>query len=354
MNTGIVKDRRYLNHGTEHTPPETPQRLASIYEMLENPDVSWKYTEIAAREAEVEEIALFHRRSYIDLIASTAGKKFTVLDPDTVATPDTYAVARLAVGGFLNAIDSVLSGEVDNAFAIVRPPGHHAQAGDAAGFCIFNNMVLGALHALERRGLSRILVVDWDLHHGNGTQAAFYEDRRVLYFSTHQYPAYPGTGALEEVGRGEGRGYTVNVPLRGGIDDAQYIRLFRRILAPVARQFRPELILLSAGFDIYCADPLGEMKVTPGGFAHLARILLDLAAELCGNRFAVTLEGGYHVGGLTRSVRAVLHEMWGDTHTSRAELDRIEAGADPRVNAVIERVRQRIEVHWPAWEEKDS
>jgi acetoin utilization deacetylase AcuC-like enzyme len=181
-NTGIVKDRRYLRHGSEFTHPETPQRLVSIYEMLENPDMAWKFIGIDAREATREELERVHRSSYIDTIAATAGQKLFMLDADTVATAETYDVAKLAAGGVMNAIDGVLSGEVDNAFALVRPPGHHAQAETAAGFCIFNNIAIGARHAIARHRLERILIVDWDLHHGNGTQEAFYGDRRVLYF----------------------------------------------------------------------------------------------------------------------------------------------------------------------------
>ncbi len=203
-NTGIVKDRRYLGHGSGFAHPETPQRLVSIYEMLDNPDMAWKFTGIDARHATREELERVHRSSYIDFIAQTAGKAMTMLDPDTVATAETYDAARLAAGGVINAIDSVVLRETDNAFALVRPPGHHAQASEAAGFCIFNNIAVGARHALARWGMERILIVDWDLHHGNGTAEIFYEDRQVLYFSTHQSPGYPGTG--DAGGDGEGAG----------------------------------------------------------------------------------------------------------------------------------------------------
>jgi len=214
-NTGIVKDCRYLRHGTEFSHPETPQRLASIYEMLDNPDMGWKFIGIDAREATREEIERVHLPAYIDRIAATAGEKLFMLDPDTVTTAESYDVARLAAGGVINAIDGVVSGHADNAFALVRPPGHHAQAAVAAGFCIFNNIAIGARDAIARHGMERVLIVDWDLHHGNGTQEAFYEDPRVLYFSTHQSPGYPGTGAMSELGRGPGLGYTLNIPLRG-------------------------------------------------------------------------------------------------------------------------------------------
>ena len=345
-NTGIVKDHRYLGHGNGFAHPENPQRLVSIYEVLENPDMAWKFTPIDARYATREELERVHRPSYIDFIAQTAGKPMTMLDPDTVATAETYDAARLAAGGVMNAIDSVVSGETHNAFALVRPPGHHAQASVAAGFCIFNNIAIGARYALARWGMERILIVDWDLHHGNGTAEIFYEEPQVLYFSTHQFPAYPGTGDAMELGKGPGLGYTINVPLRGGADDACYIRVFRDLLGPVVRGFQPELILVSAGFDIYVADPLGDMKVTPEGFACLTRILLDLAEECCNGRLVMVLEGGYHIQGLTRSVRAVLLEMLGETRVKEETLSQMAAQMDETCGRIIGRTREKIEPFW--------
>ncbi len=347
--TGIIKDKRYLRHGDGFSDPETPQRLSSIYEMLDNPQQSWKFVEIEPRQATDEELALNHCPAYIRQLQATAGQKFVSLDPDTVATAESYEVARLAVGGLLRAIDAVMTGEVDNAFALVRPPGHHAGESGAAGFCLFNNVAVGGLYALQKYGLDRVLIVDWDLHHGNGTQQTFYEDDRVLYFSTHQYPAYPGTGALEEIGRGEGSGYTVNVPIRSGADDAQYVKMYRRILVPLARSFRPQLVLLSAGFDIYFRDPLGNMRVTPEGFAKLTRILLSIADECCGGKLVATLEGGYHVSGLTDSVKAVLQEMRGDTEVSEEDLQELEASADPVIDPLIRRVIDGIKPYWPVF-----
>ena len=270
-----------------------------------------------------------------------------MLDPDTVTTPETYEIARLAAGGVMNAIDTVTHREADNAFALVRPPGHHAQPGTAAGFCIFNNIAIGARHAMALHGMERILIVDWDLHHGNGTQDIFYEDREVLYFSTHQYPAYPGTGGMREMGRGKGLGYTVNVPLDPGADDAFYVRVFRDILSPIALAYRPEIILVSAGFDPYFADPLGEMKVTPEGFACLTRVLLNLADECCGGRLVLVLEGGYHIQGQTKSVRSVLLELLGETRVTEDRLLQLAAGTDEKADRLIGRVRGQLEPFWP-------
>lgn len=347
-NTGIVKDWRYVRHGADIAHPESPQRLVSLYEMLDNPDMGWKFTPIEARFASHEELERVHLPSYIEAIAATAGKRIYMLDPDTITTAETYDIARLAAGGVINAVDSVLSAETDNAFALVRPPGHHAQRGRAAGFCIFNNIAIGARHALAHCRLERILIVDWDLHHGNGTQEAFYEEPRVLYFSTHQFPAYPGTGSLGETGAGPGRGYTLNVPLRSGADDACYVRVFRELLVPVALAFRPELIMVSAGFDPYVGDPLGEMKVTPEGFACLTRILLELAEECCHGRLVAVLEGGYHIQGLAKSVRAVLLELLGETTATEEKLASLAEQADAEALAQIQRARREFEAFWPA------
>jgi acetoin utilization deacetylase AcuC-like enzyme len=348
-NTGIVKDRRYLRHGSDFSHPETPQRLKAIYEMLDNPDMSWKFIGIDARHATREELERVHRPSFIDFIAATAGKPMTMLDPDTVATADTYDTALLAAGGVMNAIDSVVAKETDNAFALIRPPGHHAQPAEAAGFCIFNNIAVGARHALARHGMERVLIVDWDLHHGNGTAEIFYEDRQVLYCSTHQSAGYPGTGLLEEIGKGKGLGYTVNIPLKSGANDNVYVRLFRDLLVPVARRFNPEIILVSAGFDIYIGDPLGDMKVTPEGFACLTRILLNLADECCDGRLVVVLEGGYNVLGLAKSVRAVLQELVGETCATEAVLAGMASRTDEACSRLIGRVRERIGPFWPVF-----
>ena len=345
--TGIVKDRRYLRHGAGNRHhPESPERLEAIYAMLELPAMKGRFIEIAPRYAEYRELQMVHLPSYIDLVAGTAGKPHFMLDPDTETSPDSYEVARLAAGGLCNAVDSVVSGQVDNAFALIRPPGHHAEAGEAAGFCLFNNVAVAAMHAIERHGMQRILIVDWDLHHGNGTQHSFYDSSTVLYFSTHQYPYYPGTGSFDEIGRGAGLGYTINVPLRPGTDGSQYVKVFRRILQPVALEFQPDLVIVSAGFDIYYGDPLGAMNVTPKSFTQLTRILLNIADQCCRGRLVLALEGGYHIAGLVESVRVVLEELREATHISEEELLSAERGADARIDAVIGRVIDQIKPLW--------
>ncbi|MFB3925074.1 MAG: histone deacetylase [Syntrophales bacterium] len=344
--TGIVKDYRYLKHETSSFHPESPKRLEAIYKMLESPEMKGKLVEIEPRHASIDEIQLIHDPEYIELVARTANLSHSYLDPDTETSPESYETALLAAGGFCNAVDAVMKKDVRNAFAFVRPPGHHAESNRAAGFCLFNNMAIGAMYAMKNYGLKRILIVDWDLHHGNGTQHSFYEDPRVIYFSTHQYPFYPGTGSLHEIGRGKGLGFTINVPLSRGPGDAEYLKIFRTVLTPVALEFKPELVLLSAGFDIYYQDPLGGMKVTPKGFATLARALMNIAQTCCEGRFAVVLEGGYHVGGLTESVKAVLAEMRDDTNKSEEELVRLEESANPAINKILGSVIDQIKPFW--------
>ncbi|HUN56010.1 MAG TPA: histone deacetylase [Smithella sp.] len=344
--TGIVKDTRYLQHSAGFAHPESPERLAAIYEMLDNPLESWKFIHIEPRPATHKEIETIHSPSYVEFIASTAGKRSVYLDPDTATSPETYEIAKLAVGGVCNAIDSVMDGKVDNAFAFVRPPGHHAEKDSAAGFCVFNNIAIGAMHAISKYNLKRILIVDWDLHHGNGTQHSFYGDKRILYFSTHQYPYYPGTGDLQEIGRGQGEYYTINVPLCMGAGDSSFVRIFHKILQPVAEEFKPELILLSAGFDTYFQDPLGGMRVTPRGFAAMTRILLNIADKSCQGRLVAVLEGGYHVVGLTKSVKAVLEEMLDETHFSEEKLSVLESEADGETDLIINKVISRISPCW--------
>ncbi len=344
--TGVVQDKRYLQHSAGSYHPESPERLAAVYNLVNNPSMAPKFTQIAPREATHKEIELIHSSSYVEYIASTDGQDSVSLDPDTATSPESYQIAKLAVGGLCNAIDAVMDKKVDNAFALVRPPGHHAERDGAAGFCIFNNVAIGAMHAITNYNLKKILIVDWDLHHGNGTQHSFYEDPRILYFSTHQYPYYPGTGSLQEVGRGKGEGYTINVPLSVGAGDASFVKIFRKVLQPVALEFKPELVLLSAGFDTYYQDPLGGMRVTPDGFAALTRILMDIAEDTCNGKFVAVLEGGYHIAGLTDSVKAVLEEMRNDTKYPEEKLSSLEKEADTNIDHIIGQVISKIKPYW--------
>jgi acetoin utilization deacetylase AcuC-like enzyme len=307
MKPGVLVDRRYMDHDMGAWHVESPARLEVLARLLEE-DPPIPYRPVAPRPATDEELAWIHERGYIELIRSTAGKTVP-LDGDTTAGPRTWATALLAAGGFLECLDRIMDGTVPNALALVRPPGHHAEASRAMGFCFFNNVAVGAEHLLRRHGLKRILVVDWDLHHGNGTERAFYERPDVLYFSTHQSPHYPGTGAVRFFGHGEGFGYNLNVPLLRGKGDADYLHVFERVLGPVADQFRPQFILASAGFDIAAGDPLGGMAVTPAGFGRLTASLMAIAERTAEGRLALVLEGGYDLAALRDGVRETLRAL---------------------------------------------
>lgn len=304
--TGIVRDEIFLRHQMGSYHPESPHRLEVIYEMIDSSGFNADLVKIPMREATQDELAWIHDQRYIRTIAATSGRPDQYLDPDTSTCADSWDAACRAAGGLFSLIDAVIEGRIRNGFALVRPPGHHAEKNRAMGFCLFNNVALAAQYAINRHGLSRVAVVDWDLHHGNGTQHSFYEDPRVLFVSTHQYPHYPGTGGVREVGAGEGEGYTVNVPLPSGCGDEEYVTVFHAVVAPLLQAFRPEIILVSAGFDTHELDPLGGMDVTEDGYEQMIQILMHMAAEVCSDRLVLTLEGGYNLRALRESVKRIL------------------------------------------------
>jgi len=344
--TGIVRDNRYLDHVANTYHPESHQRLEVLYRMLQETEMKGNFIEVQPRMATREELELIHVPRYIQLVASTAGQACTMLDPDTYACSKSYETAKLAAGGTLVAVDRVLGGELDNAFAFVRPPGHHAESNRAMGFCLFNNVAIAAGYALKTHKLRKALIIDWDLHHGNGTQHSFYERADVLYFSTHQFPYYPGTGYVNEVGSGTGKGFTVNVPLSPGPGDAEYMQIFEDILEPIAMEYKPDIVFVSAGFDIYYQDPLGGMQVTPEGFANLAKIVLEFARETCKGKVVFVLEGGYHLDGLRDSVKNVLKTMRGDILAGGRD-ENIRKGVDHRMmDAIIKKVKEAQKPFW--------
>ncbi len=308
MNTGIVKDARYLNHNMGPFHPESPQRLKAIYEMIAS-RITYPLFAVQPRSASQEEILAVHTKPYFERIQNTAGKERVMLDPDTSTSAQSFETALLAAGGVISALEAIMRKDIKNGFALIRPPGHHAEASRAMGFCLFNNIAIGAEYLLRTGKCSRVLIVDWDLHHGNGTQHAFEKRNDVLYFSTHQFPHYPGTGWWNETGLSAGEGFTVNVPLSPGKTDADYLFIYREILRPVAFHFKPDFILVSAGFDIYKDDPLGGMRVSGPGFGTLATELMSMARNLCSSRLLLVLEGGYHLEGQSLGVQHILDQL---------------------------------------------
>lgn len=342
--TIIVRDTRYLGHDQGPGHIESPDRLRTIYERLDREDVKNLFNTVVPRMAVRHELLWNHTGDYIDKIAGTAGTDFCQLDPDTATGPGSWEAACLAVGGVFTAMDLIAQAEAQNGFALIRPPGHHAEKDRAMGFCIFNNVALGAHYARKILGCKRVLIVDWDVHHGNGTQHSFYDNSEVLYFSTHQCPHYPGSGKLDQIGEGRGRGFTVNVPLSPGAGDEDFAAIFNRLAAPIGRSFSPDFILVSAGFDIYKDDPLGGMKVTANGFAYMSRVLLDLADFCCKGRILFCLEGGYNHKGLRDGVLAVLNECNDQSILDSDTLIRLNSpGPGPQV---IESV---INIHRDFW-----
>ncbi len=313
MKVGIIYDPIYLKHDTGgHV--ENAGRLEAIISHLEKTGLRQQLTPVKPRSASVEEISLVHEKQYISDIQDAAQRGGGWLDADTVMSADSYEAAIYAAGGVIKATEAVMKGEVGSAFALARPPGHHATSQRAMGFCLFNNVAIAAKYALAKYELERILIIDFDVHHGNGTQGTFYDDPQVLYISTHEYPFYPGTGKAEETGSGAGEGTTINIPLPAGCGDAEYLSVFEQIVVPAARRFNPGLILVSAGYDTHWADGLALMQVSATGFAQMVKIIKGLADELCSGRLVFTLEGGYNLTALAASVKATFDVLLGNTN----------------------------------------
>lgn len=338
---GIVADPLYLEHQPPGYHPECPGRLTAIHDILDQPGLKGRFLRYPPRQASLEEICRVHTEAYVRRIEATRGSRGLHLDPDTYVSSETHRVARYAVGGLLVLLDALHAGTIEAGFALVRPPGHHAEAARGMGFCIYNNVAIAARYAQDKGLFSRILIVDWDLHHGNGTQHTFESDPSVLYLSSHMYPYYPGTGNMEETGTGDGAGYTMNIPLPGGQGDSDYLWIYERAVLPIAEQFRPDLILVSAGFDIYAGDPLGTMNVTESGFAGLAALLQRAARSCCKGKILFSLEGGYDQEGQARSVRAVLNELDG-----KSEGPLPGAASSPTSERILRRLQA---VHQDRW-----
>ncbi len=300
-NTGILADRRFLDHDTGRRHPESAERAAVLCDLFDR-DAFRGFERLAPRVATEEELRRVHAHEHVASVAASAGRAHTQFDADTPASQGSFEAARLAAGGAIAMADAILAHEIENGFAALRPPGHHAEADRPMGFCLFNNVAVVAQHLLQKRGLGRVLVMDWDVHHGNGTQHSFYGSSEVLYVSTHQYPFYPGTGAPGEIGSGSGAGYTLNVPMPAGAGDSEYLAAFRDLVVPVAREFAPEFVLVSAGFDAHESDPLASICLGTGTFGALTDAMSNLADECASGRLLLLLEGGYDLAALAESV----------------------------------------------------
>ena len=306
---GFFYHPAFLEHDTGFGHPECPDRLQALLAHLQRTELWPVLSHREPAPAPRPILELVHPRPYVTMIEQVCPDGLTPLDPDTVISPGSWEAATRAVGTVTQAIDAIMAGQLQAAFCAVRPPGHHALSHQAMGFCLFNQVAIGARYAQTRHGLERILIVDWDVHHGNGTQAIFYDDPTVLYFSTHQFPFYPGTGSREEVGAGRGTGFTINVPLPSGSGDVEIIRAFQESLVPRALEFAPQLVLISAGFDAHRDDPMAGLQVTERGYAALTDIVMQIAQRCCAGRIVSVLEGGYHLEALGRSVEAHLRAL---------------------------------------------
>lgn len=307
MFTGYVWEELYTRHTMGPYHPESPARLFAVKEVLEDVKIAQYLTKLHPRPATKEEIAWVHDKDYIASIEATSGTT-AHLDPDTSTSPDSWKAALLAVGGAIACADYSI--DHGHSFAFVRPPGHHAERDHAMGFCIFNNIAIAAEHVLKKRGLKKVAIVDFDVHHGNGTQHHFYDRKDVFFASTHRMPFYPGTGGASEKGKGNGADFTLNVPLSGRAGDSEFKAAWKNVIIPAVEKFQPELILVSAGFDAHESDPLGGMSVTTGGFRWLAEALAALAKRVCNKRLTFVLEGGYSLSAIKSCVRATLEEMF--------------------------------------------
>ena len=336
MQTLLLADQRMLQHDMGPHHPESPARLAAVLAALGERPVEGAVL-AAPPLATRDELCAVHSKEHVDQLLALAGRD-AQLDPDTSVSPGSIEASLFAAGAAAEAVRSVLDGRAQNAFALVRPPGHHAERGRAMGFCLFNNVAVAAA-AAHARGLTRVLCIDWDVHHGNGTQRSFWRSPEVLFMSTHQWPFYPGSGHEAEVGQAEGEGFTVNVPLPAGCGDADYAAVFNDLLLPIADSYRPELVLVSAGFDAHRADPLGGMELTEAGFAALCGAVKSVAEKHCQGRLVLTLEGGYDLEALAGSVHACVQVLAGATPPP------LKADAN-RARQALQRSTAAQRAHW--------
>jgi acetoin utilization deacetylase AcuC-like enzyme len=352
MAVGTAFDKLFLEHTNGEGHPERPERLETVQSLLDGWSNAEELQPLEPQDAAEAEIGRVHEPHYIEQLKATAGTG-RVFDLDTAASPRTYDAAIRAAGTGIAAARAVWERTVWSAFAFLRPPGHHAERNHPMGFCFFNNVAVAAAAARAELGAERVLVLDWDVHHGNGTQHLFEESREVLYISLHQSPLFPGTGAVREIGKGAGEGYTVNIPLPGNSGDAAYRRAFMELIVPVVRAYRPDLMLISAGFDAHRRDPLAGMALDSESFGRMAAVMQALAAELCSSRTLYVLEGGYDLRALSESVTQVLETLCRDAASSGTPVQPESVWPQPETppsraadNAIAEALRTHRR-HWP-------
>lgn len=337
--SALVIDPVFLKHDPGPQHPESPARIKVLLDLAAT--ARDEFDLLSPEPARQGDIERCHDTHYIEQVRATSQYNRFALDGDTITCSDSFGVALMAVGGFLKLLDGLHSREYQSGFAMVRPPGHHALRTRGMGFCLFNTIAIGAQYLRHVHGAERVAIVDWDVHHGNGTQEAFYDDPSVLFVSTHQYPYYPGTGAATEVGTGAGKGRTVNVPLPAGCGDAEYLAVFQQIVLPIVERYEPQWLLVSAGFDAHRDDPLAGMQVTESGFAEMADALVAVAQRHAQGRIAFLLEGGYDLDALRGSVSQVMRRMISQPHQ---EIDH-----DVRNSRIAARIREVLQIHDRYW-----
>ncbi len=339
---GIVRDKRYLEHKPGHMHPENPRRIKAVYQMIDT-HFTKGLINIEAEAATLEQLELVHTPTYIKKVMKTSELHYTSLAADTPTSSKSYLAAWLAAGGCLKGLDALMAGLCNICFAMVRPPGHHALADRAGGFCIFNNTGIAARYARQIYGLNRILIIDWDIHHGNGLHDLFYEENKVLYFSSHDMLLYPYSGDWKETGNSEGKGYTINIPIPRDLGDKEFFYLYREILGPVIQRYVPELILIDAGFDAHHEDPIGRSRLTEKVFRWLTSFLLEQMSEINNPPMMLILEGGYHPGALAKSVKEVLEVLINE------EIPELFSASEfARANKIVTKAR-RIHKRYGVW-----
>jgi len=350
MKTAVLYTPEYLDHDTGPNHPESPDRLRVIMEELSKSGLleTGKCSIFTPKPAKLKDLELVHETDYIELVKNSCSLGGGLMDlADTVVSAKSCGVAFLAVGAVLDAVNMVATGKAQNAFALVRPPGHHAGPYYALGFCLFNNVAIAAAHILLRLGYSRVLVVDIDAHHGNGTQEIFYDTRKALYLSLHQDPrGFPGTGFIDEIGEGEGRGYTVNVPFPLRADDKLYQEGFDQIAVPIIKQYQPQFILISAGFDGHYTDPVGGLSLSVQGYSEVFSKILNLGSQLCSGRVVATLEGGYSLGFLGKMVTLAIAKMAEVPYTARDSSPVADSGTRKKAEQIICKVKRIQSSFW--------